>query len=101
MTPGINTAEKAKIFFQVHEYTHEASNKSYGAEAAKKLGVVEERVFKTLVISLDRKALAVGVIPVSSKLNMKLIAKAMGAKKAEMAEVDSRRRALITSPVYK
>lgn len=42
--------------------------------AYKKLGVVEERVFKTLVISLDRKALAVGVIPVSSKLNMKLIA---------------------------
>ena len=86
MTPGINTAKKAKIFFQVHEYTHEASNRSYGAEAAEKLGVVEERVFKTLVISLDRKALAVGVIPVSSKLSMKLIAKAMGAKKAEMAE---------------
>ena len=34
---------------------------------------------------LDNKELAVGVIPVSSMLSMKLIAKAAGAKKAVMA----------------
>ena len=85
MTPGINTAKKAKIFYKVHEYTHDSSNISYGAEAAEKMGVPEERVFKTLLVSLDGKELAVGVVPVSSKLNMKLIAKATGAKKAEMA----------------
>jgi Cys-tRNA(Pro)/Cys-tRNA(Cys) deacylase len=38
------------------------------------------------VVSLVDKELVVGVIPVSSKLNMKLIAKALGAKKAGMAE---------------
>ena len=77
MTPGINIARKAKIPFKVHEYTHDPSSESYGIEAAEKLGVPEARVFKTLVVSLDNKELAVGIVPVSSMLSMKLIAKAM------------------------
>ncbi len=36
-------------------------------------------------MSLDNKELAVGVIPVSSMLSMKLIAKASGVKEATMA----------------
>ncbi|MCP3874898.1 MAG: Cys-tRNA(Pro) deacylase [Desulfobacteraceae bacterium] len=85
MTPGINAAKKAKIFYKIHEYTHESSNESYGAEAAEKMEVPEERIFKTLIINIGGKDLAVGVVPVSSMLNMKLIAKATGAKKAQMA----------------
>ena len=85
MTPGINIAKKAKISYKIHEYTHDPANESYGSEAAEKMGVPEDRVFKTLVVSLDDKDLAVGVVPVSSMLNMKLIAKAAGAKKASMA----------------
>lgn len=45
-----------------------------------------QRVFKTLVVLLDNKDLAVGVLPVSSMLSMKLIAKAAGAEKAVMAD---------------
>jgi Cys-tRNA(Pro)/Cys-tRNA(Cys) deacylase len=85
MTPAINVAKKKNIIHRVHEYTHDPSSESYGLEAAKKLGVSEARVFKTLVVSLDKKELAVGIIPVSSMLSMKLIAKAVGAKKAAMA----------------
>lgn len=85
MTPGINVAKKAKIFHKIHEYIHDSSAVSYGSEAAEKLGVPEARVFKTLVVILDNKELAVGVIPVSSMLSMKLMAKAAGAKKATMA----------------
>ncbi len=85
MTPGINTAKKAKIFYMIHEYTHESSNKSFGAEAAEKMGIPKERVFKTLVVTLGGKELAVGVVPVSSMLSMKHIAKATGSKKAKMA----------------
>ena len=85
MTPGINTAIKNKIIHNVHEYSHDVSSESYGLEAAEKMGVPEDRVFKTLIVSLDNKELAVGVIPVSSMLNMKRIAKATGAKKAAMA----------------
>ena len=86
MTPGINIARKNNITHKVHEYEHDSSAESYGLEAANKMGVAESRVFKTLVVSLDAKALAVGVIPVSSMLNLKLIAKAAGAKKAVMAD---------------
>jgi Cys-tRNA(Pro)/Cys-tRNA(Cys) deacylase len=86
MTPGINIAKRAKIAHKVHEYSHDPSNESYGLEAAEKLGIEEARVFKTLVVRLDSKELAVGIIPVSSMLSMKLIAKAAGAKKAAMAD---------------
>ncbi|MEM1405038.1 MAG: Cys-tRNA(Pro) deacylase [Pseudomonadota bacterium] len=85
MTPGISVARKAKITHKVHEYSHDPSSESYGLEAAEKLGVPEAKVFKTLVVNLDNKELAVGVIPVSSLLSMKRIAKAAGAKKATMA----------------
>ena len=85
MTPGINIVKRAKITYNVHEYAHDASGESYGLEAAHKLGVAEDRVFKTLVVCLDMKTLAVGVLPVSSMLSMKRMAKAAGAKKAAMA----------------
>jgi len=42
-------------------------------------------IFSLLVVSLDGKELAVAVIPVSSMLSLKLIAKAFGEKKAAMA----------------
>ena len=85
MTPGILAAKKAGVPFTVHEYDHDPSAPSFGMEAAEKLGVPPERVFKTLVVRLDGRELAVGVIPVNSMLSMKAAAKAAGAKEAEMA----------------
>lgn len=86
MTPAINAAKKSKVLFKTHEYNHDESTESYGLEATQKLGVSEKRVFKTLVVSLDGKQLVVGVIPVSFMLSMKLIAKALAAKKATIAD---------------
>ncbi len=85
MTPGINVVKKSGVSHRVHEYTHEASSESYGLEAAEKMGVPCAQVYKTLVVNLDNKTLAVGIIPVAAMLNMKLMAKAAGAKKAAMA----------------
>lgn len=93
MTPAINAVKKNKISFKTHEYCHDESIDSYGLEAAQKMGVSEQKVFKTLVVTLDNTELAVGVIPVSSMLSMKLIAKAMGAKKASMADKSEVERA--------
>lgn len=86
MTPAINLAKKQKITHKVHEYEHDPNSESYGLEAAEKLGIAAEQVFKTLVVTLDNKQLAVGIIPVANTLSMKLIAKALGAKKAAMAD---------------
>lgn len=86
MTPGINVVKKAKVTHKVIEYSHDPSSESYGSEAAEKMGIPEDQVFKTLVVCLDNKTLAVGVLPVSQMLSMKLMAKACGAKKAVMAD---------------
>ena len=86
MTPAINTAKKAKITYTVHEYDHDPSSDSYGIEAVEKLGISKERMFKTLIVKYGSKELAVAVVPVSTMLNMKLFAKAIGAKKASMAD---------------
>ena len=86
MTPAINSLQKSKTDFKIHEYVHDAAAESYGLEAAEKMGVDASRVFKTLVVMLDAKDYAVGVIPVSNMLSMKNIAKAAGAKKAAMAD---------------
>lgn len=88
MTPAINIVKKAKIVYKVHEYTHDVSTTAYGLEAACKMGVPQAQVFKTLVVSLDHKELVDGVVPVSSMLQMKSIAKAAGAKNALMANTE-------------
>jgi Cys-tRNA(Pro)/Cys-tRNA(Cys) deacylase len=86
MTPAIKFLEKAKVSFRLHEYSHDPAAESYGLEAAEKLGIDAGRVFKTLVVMLDAKEFAVAIIPVSSLLSMKNIAKAAVAKKAAMAD---------------
>ncbi|MFT5594493.1 MAG: Cys-tRNA(Pro)/Cys-tRNA(Cys) deacylase [Oceanicoccus sp.] len=86
MTPAIKLAQKNKIKHTIHEYQHDANHASFGEEASEKLGVSQSQVFKTLVIELDTKALAVCVIPVSHTLHLKAAAKSANAKKAVMAD---------------
>jgi Cys-tRNA(Pro)/Cys-tRNA(Cys) deacylase len=86
LTPAVNSAKKAKIEFNVHQYEHANGHLSYGLEAAEKLAVAPERVFKTLVVKLDAKQLVVAILPVDSMLSMKSVAKACDARKAEMAD---------------
>jgi len=93
VTPAVIAARNARITFVVHEYAHDPGTKSYGLEAAEKLGLDPARVFKTLVIESDDNALAVAIIPVVALLSMKLMARAIDAKKASMAERGAAERA--------
>ncbi|OOZ39300.1 aminoacyl-tRNA deacylase [Solemya pervernicosa gill symbiont] len=93
MTPAINIAKDAKNAFTIHEYQHDPKHESFGLEAAEKLGVDQQRVFKTLVVKLDNCDLAIGVLPVSTLLSMKTVAKSLGAKRAEMASQSDAERA--------
>ena len=86
MTPAVKQVEKHNIQFSLHQYHHDESAASYGLEAAEKLSVPAEQVFKTLVIQTNDDQLAVAIIPVLQKLNLKAIAKALKVKKVSMAE---------------
>ncbi|MEZ5479515.1 MAG: Cys-tRNA(Pro) deacylase [Thiolinea sp.] len=88
MTPAIDLLRQSGHPFQLHEYTHDPNSGGYGQEAAAALQLAPERVFKTLLVSLDGniKRMAVGIVPVTGQLDVKALARAMGAKKVEMAD---------------
>ena len=86
MTPAINLAKQLKLDYQLHDYVHDSQAESYGLEAAEKLGVAAEQVFKTLVVQSETATLAVAIVPVNTTVNFKKMAKAIGCKKVQMAE---------------
>ncbi|GAA0347009.1 Cys-tRNA(Pro) deacylase [Bowmanella denitrificans] len=92
MTPAINSLQKARAEFRLHQYQHDAGHPSFGLEAAEKLAVTPERVFKTLVAETEKGQLVVAVVPVNQQLNLKQLAKAATCKKAEMAKPDKVQR---------
>jgi len=73
-TPAIEAAERAEVPFTLHEYEHDPRARSFGDEAVEKLGWDAERVFKTLVVSVDG-ALQVACVPVSAQLDLKALGK--------------------------
>lgn len=91
-TPATALLDKQRVAHTLHAYSHDPRHESYGLEAAEALGLVPERVFKTLVAEVDGK-LAVGVVPVTSQLDLKGLAAALKGKKAKMAEVAAAERA--------
>jgi Cys-tRNA(Pro)/Cys-tRNA(Cys) deacylase len=90
-TPATALLAKQRVTHQVHTYDHGAGQ-AYGPEAAERLGLDPERVFKTLVAEVDG-ALTVGVVPVSATLDLKALAAAVGGKRARMADVTAAERA--------
>ncbi|NVK43970.1 MAG: Cys-tRNA(Pro) deacylase [Oceanospirillaceae bacterium] len=95
MTPAINAASKAKVWYQTHEYYHDPAAASYGQEAADALGQDPGRVFKTLLVALngDARRLGVAIVPVVGQLDLKAAATAFGVKKVTMADPADAERA--------
>jgi Cys-tRNA(Pro)/Cys-tRNA(Cys) deacylase len=85
MTPAMRELEAAGVVFTIHEYERGESLRDFGLEAADKLGLDPEQVFKTLLVTADG-AQAVAIVPVSEKLSLKSVGKALGAKHVDMCE---------------
>ena len=85
MTPAVRELEAAGIAFTLHEYERGESLHDFGAEAAEKLGLDPDQVFKTLLVTVDGDQ-AVAIVPVSGKLSLKAVGKALGAKRVEMCD---------------
>lgn len=87
-TPALDILTAAGVAFTVHEYDHTASD-HFGDETVAALGVTPERVFKTLIASITtsgKPELVVGLVPVSGQMDLKALAAAVGAKRADMAD---------------
>lgn len=91
-TPAIDVLTADGAAFEVHAYDHDPRAESYGAEAAAALGIAVEQVFKTLLADVDGE-LVVAVVPVSGQLDLKALAKAVGGRRATMADPQAAERA--------
>lgn len=84
-TPAVAALLTAHVSHTLHGYTHDPdSGLSYGLEAAQAIGIDAAQVFKTLCVNADG-SLAMGVVPVDQMLDLKALAHALRAKKAQMA----------------
>ncbi|WRS30803.1 aminoacyl-tRNA deacylase [Actinomycetaceae bacterium MB13-C1-2] len=94
-TPATMVLDKAKVPWMPHMYEHDPRSASYGLEAATALGIDPDRVFKTLVVTVEGKQ-GIAVIPASHTLNLKSAAVALaevGAPKARTVELADERTA--------
>lgn len=75
-----------KIDHRTHEYDYDSGIHS-AVQVAAAIGLPEERVFKTLVALPDppKAKPVLAIIPGPESLDLKLLAKAIGVKKARMA----------------
>lgn len=84
-TPATEALKRAGVAFTLHVYGPvDEVEGTYGESIAELLGVDPHRVFKTLLVMADGHPV-VAVVPVSGHLSMKALARARGAKRAEMA----------------
>ena len=111
-TPALALLQREGVAHTVHSYeieppsgpeAHRGERVAYGTAAAAALGVDPARLFKTLVVTLDGAraapgvpgagvrlsagvSLGVAVLPSAASASMKLVAEALGAKRAALAD---------------
>jgi Cys-tRNA(Pro)/Cys-tRNA(Cys) deacylase len=91
-TPATLLLSREKVAHTLHPYQHDPRAESYGEEAAAALGVAPDRIFKTLIASVEGR-LVCAVVPVAAKLDLKALAASVGGKRAEMADPAAAQRA--------
>lgn len=82
-TRATEALTKAGIAFTVHTYEYDPNAERIGLQAAEALGEDPSRVLKTLMALADGKPVCV-IAPSDCEISMKKLAKAFGAKSAEM-----------------
>ena len=96
MTPAISELENAGFEYELLNYHYDPSVGSYGTDLASKLGLNSEAVFKTLS-ELNTGEFIVCLIPVSSSLDLKAVARELELKELLWLMVKSLSEELGTS----
>ncbi len=92
-TPAVRALEKASVPHTLHPYdAGHPSAAGYGEAAVAALGVDARQLFKTLVTVVDG-ALTVAVVPVATMLDLKVLAAAVGGRRAALADPADAERA--------
>ncbi len=84
-TPALAYLRRQKVDHAVHTYELSGDADSYGEAVAAELGVDPDRLFKTLVATVDSEPV-VAIVPVSGRLSLKALARAANGKRAMMAD---------------
>ena len=84
-TRAVTALQQAGCDYALHSYVHDESAESFGSEATDALGVDPARVHKTLVVDTG-DGLAVGIVAVERRLDLKAMAAALGVRKVQMAD---------------
>jgi len=97
-TRATEVARRAGIAYELHEYAHDARSTiheggpGYALEAVEALGLDPDRVYKTIVVTVDGR-LGLAIVPASADVDLKAAASALGGRKAAIALVTEAERA--------
>ncbi len=102
-TPAFAALQRAGVPHTTHTYVPDPRSDGYGLEAAAALDVAPERVLKTLMVQVDGTGadgtgvngteLVAALVPVTTHLDLKAVAAALGGKRAQMADPQVAQRA--------
>ncbi len=84
--------DAAAVPYRVHEFEADPTKRGFGRAAASALDVEPERVFKTLLATVDDHDHVVAIVPVSGQLSLKELAAAVRGKRAEMCPPETAER---------
>ena len=94
-TPALGFLTERGIPHGVHTFDHDHSSRGdhadFAMEAARLLGVPPDAVFKSLVWFVDSR-LVLALVPATTTVSAKFLARAVGGKKANLADVASAER---------
>ena len=91
-TPALQALIKAGVAYELIEYEHsEVMERGFALDTVEVLGLDAGTVFKTLMSEVDGEP-AVAIVPANGHLNPKSLAKALGAKRAQMMDPEKAER---------
>src|SRR5262245_34157368 len=82
-TNAARILEKLDVRFELREYAVDESDLS-AETVARKVGLPNERVYKTLLARGDRKGPCFAIVPAGRELDLKALAKLAGDRKSEL-----------------